>query len=502
MAQTLNDQGNLSYAWGYLGQLYESQSRFSEALTLTRRAALAAQSLPESLYLWQWQTGRLLVAMQQATPALAAYGRAIETVQAIRAALLQRLRREHNAFRLTLGPLYFEYADLLLQQADALQASEDTEVNTLYETYLHRARDAVEQFKTQELREYFGDECVDVAHEQTVTVDQVSSDAVIIYPILLPERTELLVSVAREIKRVVLPVTRAQLEQRVHIFRNALEARDPRRYLRHAQRLYMWLIQPLEPHLQAHHMQTIVFVPDGTLRLLPVAALHDGNQYLIEKYAVAITPSLRLTKPQSLPRGNLDVLAAGLSESMAGLPALPHVASEVRNLEQLYSATVLLDQDFSPERLEQTVQQGDFGIVHIAAHGHFASNAAESFLLTGKGKLSFEQLTQIVGRLRFRKQPLELLTLSACETAQGDDRAALGLAGIAIQAGARSAVATLWQVRDTAATLLMTRFYQHLQNPAMSRAQALQQAQLALLKHSDYTMPFFWAPFLLINNWL
>jgi CHAT domain-containing protein len=238
------------------------------------------------------------------------------------------------------------------------------------------------------------------------------------------------------------------------------------------------------------------------LRLLPVAALHDGKQYLIEKYAVSTTPSLTLTAPQPLPRDHLNVLVAGLTEPTAGLPALPHVAEEVRHIRQLFGATVLLDQDFSPERLERTVQQGDFNIVHIAAHGHFASNAEASFLLTGKGKLSFEQLTQIVGRLRFRKQPLELLTLSACETAEGDDRAVLGLAGLAIQAGARSAVATLWKVRDTATTLLMTSLYQHLQNPRMSKAQALQQAQLALLKHPDYDSPFFWAPFLLINNWL
>jgi CHAT domain-containing protein len=141
-------------------------------------------------------------------------------------------------------------------------------------------------------------------------------------------------------------------------------------------------------------------------------------------------------------------------------------------------------------------------MVHIASHGHFAAEVEQSFLLTAQGKLTLERLGQIIGRLRFRDQPLELLTLSACETARGDDRAALGLAGVAIKAGARSALATLWLVADDAAAILMTEFYRHLQVPGMSRARALQQAQILLLKHAQYADPFFWAPFLLINNWL
>jgi CHAT domain-containing protein len=162
----------------------------------------------------------------------------------------------------------------------------------------------------------------------------------------------------------------------------------------------------------------------------------------------------------------------------------------------------LREQDFSPERLDTTLRQGAFDIVHLAAHGQFAAEASESFLLTGHGKLTMPRLAQIVGRLRFRARPLELLTLSACETASGDDRAALGFAGVALQAGARSAVATLWLVHDEAAAVFMGAFYRSLYTPGVSRARALQQAQLSLLKDSTYADPFFWAPFVLLNNWL
>jgi CHAT domain-containing protein len=162
---------------------------------------------------------------------------------------------------------------------------------------------------------------------------------------------------------------------------------------------------------------------------------------------------------------------------------------------------VLLNQDFSPERLDQALRQGTFGIVHIAAHSQFTAQAAQSFLLTAQGRLTVERLAEMVGRLRFRAQPIELLTLSACATAVGDDRAALGLAGVALQAGARSALATLWLVQDDAAAVLMQTFYQQLQVPGTSRARALQQAQLSVLKDPRYADPVFWAPFLLLNNW-
>jgi CHAT domain-containing protein len=243
-------------------------------------------------------------------------------------------------------------------------------------------------------------------------------------------------------------------------------------------------------------------VPDGALRLIPPAVLYDGQQYLIEKYAVAITPSLSLTEPHPLPQDTVQVLAAGLAEAADGFPPLPHVWEEVQAVQKLYAGTVLLDQAFSPARLDTLLQQGRFAIVHLAAHGRFAPEANASFLLTGQGKLTLTQLAQSIGRLRFRDQPVELLTLSACETAQGDDRAALGLAGVAIQAGARSALATLWRVADEATAHLMQAFYQHLRTPGVSKARALQQAQVALLKEPRYADAFFWAPFLLLNNWL
>jgi CHAT domain-containing protein len=504
LAEALPDPRALSYAWGYRGRLYEEVQRYEEALTLTRQAVWAAQQVnaPESLYLWQWQSGRLLRAVGNRTAALEAYGLAVESLEAIHTALQHRQLVTQTSFRETVGPLYFEFADLLLQQAETVKSRWPQEAATRHEAYLQRAQHAIEQFKTAELRDYFGDACVAAARPRQTALAAVSQDAAIIYPILLAERTELLVNLPTGLKRVVVSVPGRQIEQRARFLRSALQARDSLRYLQHAQRLYRWLIKPLEADLKAARLQTLVLVPDGALRLIPFAALHDGQHYLIEQYAVAITPSLMLTEPQPLSRETLQVLAAGMTEPAEGFPPLPQVRQELRALHDLYGGTVLLDEAFSVDQLEATLRQGRFGIVHIASHGQFAPDAAASFLLTAHGRLTMTQLAQMVGRLRFRDQPLDLLTFSACETAQGNDRAALGLAGVAIQSGARSALATLWQVSDEASAALMQTFYRHLHEPGVSRARALQQAQVKLLHHERFADPFFWAPFLLINNWL
>jgi len=504
MAQKLGDPRALAYAWGDLGRLYEAEQRYEDALDLTRRAVLAAQQqqLPESLYRWEWQTGRLLRALGRLPAALEAYERALETVQSMRAALIQGASGLDPSFRQALGQLYLQYTDLLLQKATSLEQPAAAASYPAYDYYLHQARATVEQFKTAELRDYFGDACVDAARPRTQTLERVAAYAGIIYPILLADRTELLVSLAAEIKRVRVPAAGPRVERLARTFHNSLQARDPQRYLRHAKRLYDWLIRPIEAEFKAAGVQTLVFVPDGALRLLPLAALYDGEQFLMQKYALAITPSLTLTDPRPLSREAVDVLAAGMTEAAEEFPPLPAVREELNSIQQLYGGTVLLNQAFSPMRLRQTVQQGAFSIVHIASHGKFAADASQSFLLTPHGKLTLVQLAETVGQLRFREQPLELLTLSACETAQGDDRAALGLAGVAIQAGARSALATLWRVNDAATALLMRTFYQHLSTSGTSRARALQQAQLKLLETPNYASPVFWAPFLLINNWL
>jgi len=245
-----------------------------------------------------------------------------------------------------------------------------------------------------------------------------------------------------------------------------------------------------------------VIVPDGPLRMIPFSALHDGKQFLIAKYALATTPGLNLTDPKPLSRERIEVLSAGLTEGVQGFSPLPNTASELEAIGGLYKTHRLLNQEFRVPQMEREMKENQFTIVHIASHGKFERDVKKSFLLTFDEKLTMDRLSQVVGYFRFRDQPLELLSLSACQTAAGDDRAALGLAGIAIKAGARSALATLWFVNDEASSALVVEFYRQLKDPALSKAQALRQAQLKVMENPDFQHPIYWAPFLLLNNWL
>ncbi len=497
-AESIGDRRTSSYAWGHLGRLYEEEHRYQEALQLARRATFAAQHVnaPESLYRWEWQTGRLLRKIGTIDDAIGAYRRAVRTLQSIRPELSVSYGAPQASFRETMGPVYFELVDLLLQRGASLQDRDQVG------PYLIEARETIELFKAAELRDYFRDDCVDTALSKIITLDVVAQTAVVIYPILLADRTELLLSLPSGLKRISVPVGAEALTEEVRQLRRKLEKRTTREYLPHAQKLYNWLIRPLEADLAASSIDTLVFVPDGALRTIPMTALHDGKQFLIAKYAVGITPSLNLSDPRPLKRENMKVLAVGVTEAVQGFPALPNVAAELQELQTLLGSQNLVNREFLAANLEKKLKEEQFSIVHIASHGEFGNYVENTFLLTFDDKLSLDRLNQMIGVFRFRDDPLELLTLSACDTAAGDDRAALGLAGIAIKAGARSALATLWNINDEAAVDLVLDFYRELKNPATSRAVALQRAQLKLIENPRYEHPGYWSAFLMINNWL
>ena len=498
LAEGLHDSHAATYALGYRGQLYEQDRRYDEAMLLTRRAITLALQLeaPEALYQWQWQIGRILREKGQLDDAIEAYRRAAGTLQNIRPELTTTSQLRAAPVREASGQVFFQLADLLLQRSGTAKDEQDIQ------RYLSEARDAVELFKAAEMRDYFHDDCVDVLQSKITKMERVSESAAVLYPIILPDRVELLVSLPDGIHRYTVKVETEIFKETVHSFRAFLETRTTREYLPLGQQLYDWMIRPLEPLFQKHEISTLVIVPDGALRTIPLSALHDGKQFLIAKYAVATTPGLNLTDPKPLQRNKMSVLSAGLTEGVQGFAPLPNILQELSTIETIFGSHPLVNRQFVAANLEQAMKDRQFSVVHIATHGKFEAHPEDSFLLTFDDKLNMDRLNQLIGLYRFRDEPLELLTLSACETAAGDDRAALGLAGLAIKAGARSALATLWFINDEASAILVGEFYRQLTDPSISKAVALQRAQLKLIQDPIYRHPTYWAPFLLLNNWL
>ena len=433
-AESRGDTLTLSWAAGHLGALYAGAGRDAEALALTRRAVFAAQQAraEESLYRWSWQSARLLAKSGEREAALAAYRRALTSLQAVRQDLILELRANGQSWRETVGPLFLELADHLLRRAPG---------ETLPQPRLAEARNLVEQLKAVELEDYFQDECVAGQLAKQKDIDSVAPRTVVLYPVVLPDRLEMLVGLAGGLRQVTLPVTAAALTEQVHGFRRRLEKRTTNEYLPFARRLYASLIQPLEPMLAETGAETVVFIPDGPLRGVPVAALHDGKGFLVERFAFATAPGLTLVEPQSLgEKKEMQVMLSGITESVQNFPALPFVADELAELQAIFAGqSVLVDREFRLSSFEQQMRNRPYTIVHIASHGEFDSDPKKSFLLAYDGKLSMDGLEGVMKLARFRDDPVELLTLSACRTAAGDDRAALGIAGVAVKAGARAA---------------------------------------------------------------
>ena len=546
IAEGLGDLRLKSLTAGYLAVLYENQGHFVRARALTDKAIQAAQVLgaQDLLLRWEGQLGRLMQSQGASTEAIDAYRRAIFYFQSIRQDILFDGQNGHASFFAEiLAPIYFDLVDLLLQQ---VAKESDAEKG---QALLREARETVEKIKVSELRDYFRDPCI---AGKTRDIEELAPNIAVLYPIILPNRLELLVSIGSHLYRNVSEVDRDKLADVTmnlsHRLRNGLS------FEFEAHQIYQWLIQPVIPLLEKHAVDTLVFVPDGPLRLLPVAALTDSKQYLVERYAVTTAPALTLLDPLPSQWESMHCLLAGLSrpgpaigklpEAMKqslvrsmpqrnehqwrGLPMmvsdlqtppklhereispdeiadrleLPGVKQEIVQLSQQLKANVIMDDEFQLKRFVGEVENHPYQVVHIASHGFFGRSAEDSFILTYDDKLGIKGLAGLLTPKKLAANPVELLVLSACQTAEGDERTPLGLSGVAVKSGARSALGSLWPVSDQAARKLLPAFYAQLRNPGATKAKAFQQAQLELLKSDEFAHPTFWAPFILIGSWL
>ena len=514
--KSLGDQRAESYALGTLGELYEQDRDWSKAKKFTQSALLIAQAInaPDLAYQWQWQMGRLLQAQTENTlprrdvdpEAIAYYTQAFNILNDLRSDLVALNPEVQFSFRERVEPVYRQLVDLLLRSAEP---SKDN---------LIQARNVMEALQLAELDNFFRDAC---AKPEEVNIDDLDPYAAVIYPIILKNRLEVILKLpgADNLRHYGNnDVSETEVEQTLERLQQYLKQPDRLRDVRElSQQVYGWLIKPFEAELESatereqSQIKTLVFVLDGSLRNVPMAALYDGQRYLIERYAVAVTPGLQLLEPKPLLREQLQGLLAGATYAPSfqaeGLGPIDNVELELTEVGRKVSLTQKLTEgDFLQQNLQNLINSVLFNVVHIATHGTFSSNPEQTYILDWKGRIKVKDLDNL---LRVREQrgasPIELLVLSACETAAGDKRAALGLAGIAIRAGARSTLATLWQVNDASTAQFMVQFYQQLNNQRLQKVEALRNAQLAFLSEypdTDYNRPYHWAAFILVGNWL
>jgi CHAT domain-containing protein len=493
-ARELKDARAQAYGLSALGELYARNGQRNEGIQLMGQALALAEQLEAKDITAQsaWKLGRLLKAGGDRSRAISAYTEAVNALQALRGDLVAVNQDVQFSFRESVEPVYRELVALLLD-------------NNPDQPALVKVRELIEGLQVAELDNFFREACLDA---QPKAIDQIDRNATVLYSIVLSDRVAVVASTSDQkqpLQYFSTAIKAGEAEQTVKDLLASLHpasSRETRFAL--SQKLYDWLLRPVEASGALKDSQTLVFVLDGLLRKVPVSALHDGKQYVIEKHSVALSPGLRLmSAQQQLAHQQVRAVVAGISEAREGFNALPAVKGEVNDITKATSGTQLLNQGFTAEALANRVQGNSANLVHLATHGQFSSNLDETFLLTWNGRMNIRELSELLrSRDSGQKDALELLVLSACDTAAGDDRAVLGLAGLAVKSGARSTLASLWPVKDQVAARLMTQFYQELRQPNTTKAEALRRSQLALLKDKDFDDPFFWSSFVLVGNWL
>ncbi|NJL63448.1 MAG: CHAT domain-containing protein [Methylacidiphilales bacterium] len=505
-AENIEDIQAQAYGWGELGKLSELAKEFPQAQKLTEKAILLSQNIntPEITYQLQWQLGRLQKAQGNIKTAIASYDIAIEALQALRSDLVAINRDIQFSFRESVEPVYRESVALLLQ--DPTLKDQNGQANP---KILDKARQRIEALQLAELDNFFREACL---QGQKVILDRVvdrdNPKSAILYPIILADTIQIIVKLPNQpLKLYTSLVKETEVEQTVTKLRQDLTDPSAIRDLKmRSQQVYKWLIKPIEADLAKTPVNTLVFVLDGVLRNLPMSALFDGEKYLVEKYALSLSPGLQLFNPKPIVNQKLKALTAGLTQPPKNFPhfaPLQGIESEFELITKAgINTTSLLNEKFTSTALEREINETPFNIVHLATHGQFSSRVDDTFILAADGAINVRQFDNLLrDRDDARPEALQLLVLSACQTAEGDKRAVLGLAGIAIGAGARSTIASLWQIDDESTAMFVGSFYSELKK-GISKAEALQHAQLKLLNHPNYKSPSYWSAYVLIGNWL
>lgn len=492
-AQFQDDPHLRSQAYGTLGQLYLQSGQLNDATQFFKEALESAQASQDDnlSYQWSWKIAQIYKQQGHPTQAIAAYDASIKHLDEVRTTLISANADLQFNYQESVEPVYTEYLQLLL-------SSPTPNLELVLGTH--------QQLQVAELENYL--KCGKLEVAQIDNPVKASRHDATIHIFELNGHIEVIAQAKNGIFRH--QPNSAIVQQEVFDLLNFIDSETfdeiPQDSL---ETLYNQLIAPLKDHLPPSG--DLLFVLDSKFQNLPMSILYDGKQYLIQDYSVTTALNTHLQQIKSQNLDQLKVLFAGLSEDSPSftLPEVPEnleplleVKDELEGVTKTATQTVsLLNHEFTTERFQSKLQSDtNTPIIHVATHGQFSSDLQKTMLLAYNEPINANQFRDLISqRNEIGQASIELLILSACQTAKGDRRSTLGLAGMAVQAGSRNILASLWLAESKATAELVTTFYEGLKN-GQSKAKALQQAQIKLLDSPEYEHPYFWGNFILIGN--
>jgi len=505
IAEQLQNPRLLSWAYGFYG-LWEDnkhqsktgshQERLENAKHKYRKAIFYAQQkqaqAPVLSFLWHSKLAYLLAQDETENKTAQAYSLALEALKNVRLLLIETLGCEFVNNKLELTAIYRDAIYYELNRINELSDSSK-------QGALINALDLIEEYQRFEVENYFQDICLSAAEQNNYFTEELPLNTAVLYPFIIENNLFLIFRHGKTIKLSTKTVDASAIENHV----NELLSIAPRVRQTQREALYTLLVEPMNQQIDKYSIDTLVVVPGYPFYNLSFAGLHDGTDYLVKKpYAIVQTPALSLTQSAYLQATPKNALFAGLGQVVSGFEALTHVYGEIKSSEnQLsdYEIEALLDDMATTSRLKAKLDAHSYPLLHLATHVSFDKNFEQSFILFSDKKLYAKDLNGLFSLL---STPLDLMVLSACDTAKSDSsRSALGLAGMAAKTGAVSVLATLLKVQDEFAAKLTPAFYKHWQEEDNSKAKALQLAQQEFLEHPIYHHPSYWASFILVGHW-
>jgi CHAT domain-containing protein/tetratricopeptide (TPR) repeat protein len=497
-ATELGNRRIISASAGLSGKVYIALQNDDLAEVKFKDAISMAMSVEawDLAYQWQYELAKLYKKQGKITAATLAYQSAVSSLESVRGDLISLNPDYQFSFSEKVEPIYKQYLSQLME---------------LSSPNLDTILAVNEQYQSAEIENYL--QCGKLSLLSIDNIDKKSSLASYFSIINLGEKY---VVVFRDLDGKLhshiasSKIIESNIEElRIALFNPNFKNISESSFQPSAQALYQELVKPFYSYIPKSG--TLVFSLDSSLQNIPMTLLHDGKSYLVEQYNISLTMGSKIRQLKSIPVNRMRILLAGLSQAspsfeLAQVPKylqpLEMVKSEFSHIQKYASSvTTLLNEQFTTNRFTDALKFKPFSIVHISTHAQFSSDPQKTMILAWENVIGISDLRNLVRGKPGDEPGFDLLTLSACETAKGDRRSTLGLAGVAVQSGAKSTVASLWLVNDLSTSVLMESFYKYLNN-GWTKTESLRQAQIDLMANTQYRHPYWWAPFVLIGSWI